>query len=208
MKDVLLGMFENHVWLIFFWVLYCLLHSLLANAGLKRAFRKNFEKSYRWYRPAYVVFAFVTLIALVIYQVQLPSDWLFERRDWTNLTGALMAFAGIVIMGICIKKYFLSLSGLKALMQEHTGAELMITGIHRWVRHPLYLGTFAFIWGGFLFYPKTSIFLSNSIITVYTLIGIILEEQKLIGEFGEAYRAYRREVPMLLPFKRPSTLRS
>jgi len=32
-------------------------------------------------------------------------------------------------------------------------------------------------------------------------IGSVLEERKLVREFGEEYRAYQRQVPMLVPWK-------
>jgi protein-S-isoprenylcysteine O-methyltransferase Ste14 len=111
----------------------------------------------------------------------------------------LVSVTGLLIMGICIKKYFLSLSGLKSLFQEKPAHELMIGGIHRYVRHPLYLGTFLAIWGGFLVYPVLSFFISNVVITLYTLTGITFEEKKLVAEFGPAYETYRQQVPKLLP---------
>jgi protein-S-isoprenylcysteine O-methyltransferase Ste14 len=42
--------------------------------------------------------------------------------------------------------------------------------------------------------------LVNSVLTVYVLIGTVLEERKLVLEFGEAYERYQHEVPMLIPF--------
>ena len=38
-----------------------------------------------------------------------------------------------------------------------------------------------------------------SIITIYTLIGLKWEEKKLEREFGEAYRMYKQQVPMIFP---------
>jgi len=40
----------------------------------------------------------------------------------------------------------------------------------------------------------------NIILTVYVIIGSILEEKKLILEFGDAYKKYQDDVPMLIPF--------
>ena len=77
----------------------------------------------------------------------------------------------------------------------------MTGGFHRYVRHPLYLGTFITIWAGFLLLPLISLLISNAIITIYTLIGIELEEKKLILEFGEDYREYQNRVPRLIPFR-------
>jgi protein-S-isoprenylcysteine O-methyltransferase Ste14 len=97
----------------------------------------------------------------------------------------------------------MNLSGLRSLVIEDFSNELQITGIHKYTRHPLYLGTFGFIWGLFLLLPYLSLFIANIVITVYTLIGIRLEEQKLINEFGESYVKYRSTVPKLIPFLKP-----
>ena len=97
----------------------------------------------------------------------------------------------------------MSISGLRSLLIENVRNELQIRGIHKYVRHPLYLGTFVFIWGLFLLFPVLSLLVTNAIITIYTLIGIQFEEKKLIDEFGESYRQYRAAVPKLIPFFKP-----
>jgi protein-S-isoprenylcysteine O-methyltransferase Ste14 len=38
--------------------------------------------------------------------------------------------------------------------------------------------------------------------TVYILIALQLEERDLIAHYGEQYREYRKQVPMLLPLPR------
>ena len=38
--------------------------------------------------------------------------------------------------------------------------------------------------------------------TAYILVAIQLEERDLVREHGESYEAYRRSVPMLIPFTR------
>jgi protein-S-isoprenylcysteine O-methyltransferase Ste14 len=106
-------------------------------------------------------------------------------------------------MSISILKYFMQVSGLKELIEEKTGDEsgneLMITGIHKFVRHPLYTGTFVFVWGLLIIFPYASVLIIDVIITVYTLIGLQFEERKLEREFGAAYKLYKKKVPMLIP---------
>lgn len=192
-------MLKAHLILLFLWIVFGVLHSILAGLKIKQRFAYAFPHSFKHYRLLYTFFAFLTFGLVVWYQVQLVTPLVFDRTFFTTVIGLVAAVAGLVVMSICIKKYFLSLSGLKSLFQERPAHRLMINGIHRYVRHPLYLGTFLLIWGVFLAYPLLSLLFSNVAITAYTLLGITLEEQKLIAEFGSAYKAYQRAVPKLLP---------
>ncbi|MEI6947730.1 isoprenylcysteine carboxylmethyltransferase family protein [Paraflavisolibacter sp. H34] len=156
-----------------------------------------------YYRLYYTLFAALTLVPLVVFQARLPSPRLYQPTTLLTLAGGLVLLGGLVLMGVCIRKYFGQLSGLRTLFidERQTGNHLLLTGVHRYVRHPLYLGTFLALWGAFLLLPYASLLLSNTVITVYTLIGIRLEEAKLLKEFGEPYRRYRQQVPMILPVK-------
>lgn len=195
-------MLKTHLLLAFLWILFGVLHSVLAGLGVKKHFAIAFPKTFPYYRLLYTLFAFLTFGLVVWYQLKLASPFLFQRHLFTNAIGVIIAATGLVIMSICIKKYFLSLSGLKSLFQERPVHQLMVRGIHRYVRHPLYLGTFLAIWGAFLVYPLLSLLISNLAITLYTLIGISFEEKKLIAEFGAAYKTYQQTVPKLLPLQR------
>lgn len=195
-------MILNHTILAILWIVYCVLHSILASEWLKRKLRQRM-KNYKWYRLWYTLFSFVFLVALLYYQVKMPTVELFYRNNLVLLAGFVLSASGLGLMLICIRKYFMSLSGLKSLIVETYSNELQITGIHKYIRHPLYLGTFMFIWGLLLLFPYLSLLIANVIITVYTLIGIELEEQKLIAEFGEHYKNYQKSVPRLLPFTKP-----
>jgi protein-S-isoprenylcysteine O-methyltransferase Ste14 len=195
-------MILNHIILAMLWIIYCVLHSVLAGEWLKKKLRQRM-KSFKWYRLWYTVFAFIFLVMLLYYQVSILTIELFAMNNLIFATGSIVCFLGIVIMAICIRKYFMNLSGLRSLVIENFSNELQITGIHKYIRHPLYLGTFCFIWGLFLLLPYFSLLIANTIITVYTLIGIGLEERKLINEFGESYLKYRSTVPKLIPFLKP-----
>ncbi len=192
-------MVEKHFILAFLWVIFCVLHSLLASVRTKQTLSGTMGKSFKHYRLFYTVFAFINLGVVVYYQLKIESPFVFVPTTLSAIAGWVIGISGLVIMAVCIKKYFLSLSGLKSLFQEKPGTVLMLNGIHRFVRHPLYAGTFMAIWGGFLILPILSLLIANGIITVYTLIGIELEEAKLEAEFGLDYKSYKQKVPKLFP---------
>ena len=183
------------------WVAYCIVHSVLASEWIKKKLRSRM-KNYKWFRLWYTLLAFVSLFAVIYYQVTIATIELFHSSNLFLIAGIIISGSGLILMLVCIRKYFMSLSGLRSLFFENFSNELQIKGIHRYVRHPLYLGTFVFIWGLLLLFPYLSLLIATSIITVYTLIGIELEEQKLILEFGDDYRRYQKKVPkLILSFK-------
>lgn len=192
-------MLLNHIILATLWMVYCVLHSVLASQGVKSKLQPRIKK---WYRLSYTIFSFVFLLALLYYQVSITTIKLFKPDNLILILGFLLSLSGWVLMLICIKKYFINLSGLRSLVIENYSNELQITGVHKHVRHPLYLGTFVFIWGLFLMAPYLSLLIANLIITSYTLIGIDLEEKKLVAEFGKDYEEYRKKVPKLIPFSK------
>jgi protein-S-isoprenylcysteine O-methyltransferase Ste14 len=165
--------------------------------------QKQLKKGFKYYRLGYTLFAFVSLVPILYYQISLPTIRMFTPGLVVLLFGCLIAAAGLVLMLICIKKYFISLSGLLSLVQDNSTNQLIIRGVHRYVRHPLYLGTFAMLWGLLLLMPYLSLLIAITIITGYTLFGIKLEETKLVEEFGESYVSYQRQVPMIIPRLQP-----
>jgi protein-S-isoprenylcysteine O-methyltransferase Ste14 len=72
-------------------------------------------------------------------------------------------------------------------------------GAYLWVRHPLYLFMMLAMWS----YPapQADRLLFNGLWTVWIVIGAFLEERDLVTEFGETYREYQRQVPMLIPWR-------
>jgi protein-S-isoprenylcysteine O-methyltransferase Ste14 len=76
--------------------------------------------------------------------------------------------------------------------------KLDTTGILGITRHPWYLATIMLIWARGL---DVSTLITNIILTVYLIVGTILEERKLLIEFGKDYRRYQETVSMLIPVK-------
>ena len=78
---------------------------------------------------------------------------------------------------------------------------MVVKGAYRWVRHPLYLAVLLMIWS----YPVLTVdrLLFNMLWTLWIVTGTVLEERDLVAGFGDEYRDYERNVPMLLPTRIP-----
>ena len=78
--------------------------------------------------------------------------------------------------------------------------KFQIRYFYKYIRHPIQAGTLLGLWAT----PVMSyghLFLSVGL-TIYVLIGLHYEEKSLTDTFGEAYREYMKNTPMLLPFFR------
>ena len=97
--------------------------------------------------------------------------------------------------------------GLRQIMStnEDEVSELVVKGLYRWVRHPLYSAGLLFIW--FTPLMTTSLLTLNLGLTIYIYLGSVFEERRLRREFGSAYEQYQinvpRLVPRILPLDRP-----
>lgn len=157
-------------------------------------------RRYIFYRLIYSFFAFISLALLLWYQFTIKSYLLFHNLFFQMAAGVITVLPGIFIMIVCIKKYFVELSGIQALEKKPLHVTLQQKGLHKYVRHPLYSGTLLFVWGLFILFPFLSNLIACVIMHTYVLIGIYLEEKKLRIEFGQAYMEYAKKVPKLIPF--------
>jgi|SRR5687768_1626918 len=192
-------MITEHIFIAIGWIVFCILHSLLASLWLKKKVEKWLGRNYQYYRGFYTTFALITFAIVVLQQVSTSSPYLFKQNEVCMFLGGLIAFIGLIAMAISLSKYVFNIYGFNRLFGKVSEPLLIEEGIHSRVRHPLYLGTFLFIWGAWLIFPWVSLLISNVIITVYTLIGIKLEEHKLMLQFGEKYVSYQKRVPMIFP---------
>jgi protein-S-isoprenylcysteine O-methyltransferase Ste14 len=174
----------------------------LAATVVKDYFKKKLGKYFRYYRLSYSTFAFIALIALLLYQYSFPSPLLIKSIAIKYLAIIFLILPGVAIMLISIKKYFMLLSGVQSIFTSVATPELKVNGVHQYIRHPLYSGTILFVFGLFFIFPTLSNLITAVLLTLYILIGIIFEERKLINEFGGDYRDYMQRVPKLLPFFR------
>ena len=84
---------------------------------------------------------------------------------------------------------------LRGVIREDS--PLAVRGPYRLVRHPLYTFTLGLIWSC----PTVTAdrLLLDLLWSGWIVVGCRLEERDLTARFGEGYRSYQRNVPMLVP---------
>lgn len=185
-------------------LVYGFVHSLLAALGFKRVIRRLFgPRTDRWYRIVYNLLAVISFLPVLGMMALLPAETLYViPPPWVYLT-TLGQFAALLLLVIgLLQTGVWSFLGLRQLVveAEQTESKLVIKGLYRYVRHPLYTAGLLFIW-------LTPVMTNNVLalnlgLTIYIIIGAYHEEHRLVQEFNGEYESYIRGTPMLVPFVR------
>lgn len=188
-------------WILLAVFLYGMVHSILALPWAKRRARRWFGPAAdRWYRLGYNVFGVLSFLPVLALPALLPDQALYViPAPWAYLALAGQAAAVVMLAVGVMQTGAWSFLGLKQAFApgEQDPPRLVLNGLYRWVRHPLYTAGLLFIW---LIPVMTANLLALNLgLTMYLIIGALFEERKLVREFGEAYIQYRKNTPMLIP---------
>jgi protein-S-isoprenylcysteine O-methyltransferase Ste14 len=148
----------------------------------------------------------VALIVLFAFWRPLGGTvWSVEQPTAALVLNALCAFGWVLVLVSTFLINHFDLFGLRQvwlylLGKPYRPIGFRMPGPYRLVRHPLYVGWLFAFWAT----PTMSLthLLFALATTGYILIAIQLEERDLVASLGDAYREYRKEVPMLVPFTR------
>jgi protein-S-isoprenylcysteine O-methyltransferase Ste14 len=187
------------------WVLWCAIHSTLISITVAEYMKRKLGKGFRFYRLFYNVASVATLIPLIYYDYLIRESPVFSWEGPLAIVPVLLLAASISLFVVGGRYYsWAQFSGIAQIRGERTDGSLsrdnsfVVSGLHRVIRHPWYLGGILIIWAQDLSIPTILI---NVVISVYIIIGAVLEERKLVLEFGEQYREYQQTVSMLFPWR-------
>jgi protein-S-isoprenylcysteine O-methyltransferase Ste14 len=189
--------------------LFAIQHSVMARQGFKRWWTRIITASVE--RSTYVLFSSLALLLLFSQWRPIPQlVWTVENPIAAMALNAVFWLGwGMVLVSTFLISHFefFGLSQVFARFLERQLAEptFKTPFLYRSSRHPLYLGFLLAFWST----PMMSVghLLFSLATTAYILAAIQLEERDLIQLFGDQYRRYRRDVPMLLPWPRRKSAR-
>lgn len=193
------------------WAAYCALHSFLISNWLTNKISDKLKKYFAFYRLFYVIFSLVLLIWLIKYSSNYADGIIIEYSFPLSLIRSMLMYGAIVIF---IWAFFfdydsLHFFGIRQILNMNKNltinpdVAIKKRGLLGMVRHPMYFALIIYLWTQT--FRLLDIYV-NIVLTIYVLIGTILEEKKLILEFGKSYEKYQNEVPMLIPFTRPRSI--
>jgi protein-S-isoprenylcysteine O-methyltransferase Ste14 len=173
-------------------------HSVMARPAFKAWWTKIVPKEIE--RSTYVLLSSLALV-LLFWQWRPMAGVLWGVENAAGRFVLLALFAAgwlLVLLSTFIINHF-DLFGLRQvyLYHDYTPVEFKVSAFYKFVRHPLLLGFIIAFWAT----PRMTVghLVFAAATTAYMLIAIQLEERDLASAHGEDYRAYRRQVPMLVP---------
>jgi protein-S-isoprenylcysteine O-methyltransferase Ste14 len=186
---------------VFLLGVFAIQHSVMARPAFKRWWTRFVPSSIE--RSTYVVLASATLLLLywqwrtlpgLIWDVSLPAArmvlWALFWLGWATVFFSSFMVSHFDLFGL--RQVYLAWRE-----KPYRDLDFRVRYLYRLVRHPLMLGFLIAFWatptmtaGHLLFSVAT---------TGYILIAVRLEEHDLVESLGDQYRAYRRDVPALLP---------
>ena len=121
-----------------------------------------------------------------------------ERLGAQQRAGALLALIGFSIYAWTASDFVRVGKGTPAPV--FPTQRLVVTGLYRYVRNPMYLGVLTAIFGEVSFFQSPWLLLYAGIFwLVVTIFVILYEEPTLQKSFREAYAKYRRNVRRWIP---------
>lgn len=186
------------------WTAYCALHSAMISETATGFLKRKLGESFRFYRLFFNAIAALTLVPVLWYAHSLKEEAFFRWEGVWLVPRYLLLASGILLVIAGGRHYslgqFLGVSQLRGASAGGlaSGGGIDSRGVLGLVRHPWYTAVVLLLWAGDL---DATALVGNGVLTAYIIVGTLLEERKLVHEFGDEYRSYQERVSMFVPLK-------
>jgi protein-S-isoprenylcysteine O-methyltransferase Ste14 len=134
------------------------------------------------------------------------ADVRLTLHDPLHLVGLVFIGLGVGLLTACIWEF--ARSGRGTLAPIDPPSELVVRGLYRYVRNPMYLSVTTIVLGELLLTQSLGLFIYWAIwFAVVNLFVIGYEEPTLRRQFGASYERYSQTIPRWIPSFRSPTRR-
>jgi protein-S-isoprenylcysteine O-methyltransferase Ste14 len=180
---------------------FALQHSVMARPGFKAWWTRFVPPPVE--RSTYVLLSSLALI-LLFSQWRPLGGVIWDLKDPAGraLVYSLFGFGWLLVLVSTFLINHFDLFGLRQVYfylrgREYRALRFATPGPYKYVRHPLYVGWLFVFWSTPTMTLTHLLFAAST--TAYMLVAVQFEERDLMEVYGEAYREYRRRVPMFIP---------
>ncbi len=184
---------------LFYFLIFALIHSLLATDHIKSKAERLLKKRFRYYRIAYTVISFITFAPAFLTWVEYTSSTplVYIVPQWLYPVIILIRLLALgLFLYAALQTDILEFIGIKPEKKQNV---LIRTGAYGIVRHPLYTACMIVL------FTKTDMteldLTAAALVSIYFIIGAYIEQKRLLSTFGEEYRKYQQQVSMFIPMK-------
>lgn len=118
-----------------------------------------------------------------------------------RLFGLVLIALGVVIYVLCSGSFVFIGKGTPIPFTPTK--ELIVTGLYRFVRNPLYISGVLVLTGEAILFQSVGIFIYCLVMFGIFNVHVLMEEALLADKFGAAYEQYRNSVPRWIPRLKP-----
>ena len=124
-------------------------------------------------------------------------------RGETWQFGLTVICAGALVLLWCVRDFYVS--GKGTLAPWDPPKQLVVVGLYRWVRNPMYVGVLLLVVGWALYLASPFLASYAVLLAVSFHARVVLnEEPRLDAQFGPQWRDYKATVPRWIPLMRRS----
>jgi len=144
-----------------------------------------------------------TVAGLIPYLIVLRTGFSVSPHVSLQVLGLVSMAVGAVILGWCVRDF--ATKGRGTLAPIDPPKQLVVQGLYRYVRNPMYLGVLLLLLGETAFFQSRALLQYTAAwFVIVNLFVLLYEEPSLRHQFGESYERYYRSVHRWLP-SRPTS---
>ena len=122
----------------------------------------------------------------------------FLGSDLTRILGGILIIAAVPGIVDCFRRF--ALEGLGTPAPIAPPQNLVVTGLYRYVRNPIYVALVAVILGQGLLFADSRLIWYGALLWLFFHVWVVLvEEPPLKKTFGTEYDSFRAHVPRWIP---------